>query len=104
MAYRSTVIAALTLMAIVPVSAAPKAPPSAKTTEKISCREFIALRDEFKPQVVSYALGYDRAKRPEARFVDVSGIETIVPVLISSCRARPDESLLQRVRAEIHRL
>ena len=105
MTFRKIAIAALVVAASVPAGAAPnKLAVPAKTTEKITCREFIALRDEFKPQIVSYTLGYDRAKRPDAAFIDVAGIDKIVPVLVSSCRAKPEQSLLQRIRAGFHRL
>lgn len=76
----------------------------AKPTEVISCREFVALRDEFKPQVVSYALGYDHAKRPDVDLIDVSGVNRLVPVLVKSCRTRPSETLMQRIRTFFHRL
>lgn len=76
----------------------------AKPTEVISCREFVALRDEFKPQVVSYALGYTHAKQPDIDLIDVSGVDRLVPVLVKSCRSRPSETLLQRIRTFFHRL
>jgi len=105
MIFRKIAIATLAVAATVPASAAPNTSAvPAKTTEKITCREFIALRDEFKPQIVSYTLGYDRAKRPDAAFIDVSGVDKIVPVLVSACRAKPEQSLLQRIRASLHRL
>ncbi len=96
---------ALALLALAPEAgiAAGKKPP-VKQVEQITCREFVAIDDEFKPQVVSYALGYDHAKRPDAAVIDVSGVEKAVPVVVSSCRARPTETLLQRVRAAFHRL
>lgn len=75
-----------------------------RPTEVISCREFVALRDEFKPQVVSYALGYTHAKRPDIDMIDVSGVDRLVPVLVKSCRSRPSETLVQRIRAFFHRL
>ncbi|MDQ0839330.1 HdeA/HdeB family chaperone [Sphingomonas faeni] len=76
----------------------------AKPTEVITCRDFIALRDEFKPQVVSYALGYAHAKRPDVDLIDVSGVDRLVPVLVKSCRSRPSETLMQRIKAFFHRL
>jgi hypothetical protein len=65
---------------------------------------FITLDDVFKPQAVSLALGYDRAKRPDAEIVGVTGIDRVVPVIVTSCRARPSETLLKRVRARLHTL
>jgi len=98
----SLLAAAMAVLAVAPAHAATaKAPP--KPIEKITCREFIALDDVFKPQAVSLALGYDRAKRPGAEIVDVTGIDRVVPVIVTSCRARPSETLLQRVRARLHK-
>jgi len=91
------------LLSVAPASAAPRKVP-AKTVEKITCKEFVALDDEFKPKAVSYALGYDRAKHPEAEVIDITGVDRIVPVIITSCKARPTETLLQRIRADLHKL
>jgi acid stress chaperone HdeA len=99
----SVIIAAMTVIAGATAQAAMKKTPP-KPIEKITCRDFIALDNVFKPQAVSLALGYDRAKRPDAEIVDVTGIDRVVPVIITSCRARPSETLLQRVRARLHKL
>ncbi len=99
----------LALCALAPAFAAPakkpvSKPAPVKTAEKITCREFLALDDQFKPTAVSFVLGYDKAKRPEARDVDVAGVDSIVPVIVDTCRARPTETLLQRIRNDLHRL
>ncbi len=101
---------ALVLVALTPAVAATPArkpvpkPVPVKTAEKITCQEFLALDDDFKPTAVSFVLGYDKAKRPEARDVDVAGINRVVPVIVNTCRARPTETLLQRIRNGLHRL
>jgi len=92
----------MTVLTVVPANAATKRDPT-RPVEKITCREFVALDDVFKPQAVSLALGYDRAKHPEAEVVDVTGIDRVVPVIVTSCRARPRETLLQRVRAHLQK-
>jgi len=99
----SVIVTAMAVLAVVPANAATKKA-SPKPIEKITCRDFIALDDVFKPQAVSLALGYDRAKHPDAEVVDVTGVDKVVPVLITSCRARPSETLLQRVRSRLHKL
>ncbi len=98
---RYALVPVVALIALTPAVAAPT---PVKPTEKISCSEFIALDDEFKPEAVSFVVGYDKAKRPEAKDIDVAGIEKVVPVLISSCRAAPTETLLQRLRNDLHSL
>ena len=100
--------AALSFVCLAPLAAAPKVTPKAatkpapkKAAEKITCREFIALDDEFKPHVVSYALGYDKAKREDAEVIDVTGVNKVVPIIITSCKAKPNDTLLQRIRADL---
>lgn len=75
-----------------------------KHVEKITCREFLAIEDRFRPEAVSYAIGYTKAHKPKDAVIDVRGIDRLTPVIIKTCQARPQESLLQRVRAELHRL
>lgn len=87
-----TIIAVLTT---IPLATAA----SAKTVETISCHDFITIQDRYKPQAISYVIGYNKAKHPEVKDVDLSGVERAVPVLVTSCTARPHETLLQRIRA-----
>ncbi len=95
----SAFVPVLALVAMTPAVAAPaKKPVPVKSAEKFTCREFLALDDQFKPTAVSFVLGYDKAKRPEAKDVDVAGVDRVVPVIISTCRARPTQTLLKRIR------
>lgn len=101
----------LSYMLVLPVAAAMSVsalaagkPVPAKTVESITCHDFVELRDTFKPQAVSYAIGYTKAKHPEIDLVDLSGVERAVPVIVQSCKAKPHETLLQRVRALWNRL
>lgn len=75
-----------------------------KQIEKVTCREFLALQDRFQPQVVSYAVGYDKARKPEDAILDVSGISRIVPVVQKSCRTAPEQPLIQRIHADLHKM
>lgn len=101
----AVVVGISSLLAASTAGAAGKAAASkGKPTEVISCREFVALRDEFKPQVVSYALGYAHAKQPNVDLVDVTGVNRLVPVLVKSCQSRPSETLMQRIKAFFHSL
>jgi len=99
--FRYTLTAAMTVVLVSPLAAATKAP-RAKPAETITCREFIALDDEFKPHVVSYALGYDKGTRPDAEVIDVTGVNKVVPIIITACQDHPDDSLLARIRADLH--
>lgn len=75
-----------------------------KQIENVTCREFLALREDFKPEVVSYALGYNKAKKPEDAVLDVAGIARLVPVIRKTCKTTPELTLLQRIRADLRRL
>jgi len=77
---------------------------SGKQIEKVTCREFLALREDFKPQAISYAIGYDKAKKPEDAVLDVSGVARLVPVIQKNCKTVPQQSLLQRIRADLRKL
>lgn len=75
-----------------------------KQIDKVTCREFLALQDRFQPQAISYAIGYDKARKPEDAVLDVSGIARLVPVVQKTCRTTPQLSLLQRIRNDLRRL
>jgi len=75
-----------------------------KQIEKITCREFLALREEIKPQAIAYAVGYDKAKKPEDAVFDVVSVARLVPVVQKNCKVVPQQSLLQRIRADLRRL
>jgi hypothetical protein len=75
-----------------------------KQIEKVTCREFLALQEQFQPQAVSYAIGYDKARKPDDAILDVSGIARAVPVIQKSCRTTPQLTLIQRIRADLHKL
>lgn len=75
-----------------------------KQIDKVSCREFLALDETFQPQAVAYAVGYDKAKKPEDAVLDVSGITRLVPVVKKTCKTTPQLSLLQRIRADLRKL
>lgn len=75
-----------------------------KQIDKVTCREFLALQERFQPQVVSYAFGYDKARKPDDGVLDVAGISRIVPVVQKSCRTAPQQTLIQRIRADLRKM
>ena len=75
---------------------------SGKNVEKVTCRAFNALDESFKPQAITYAVDYGKRARPKDMTVDVKGVERITPVVIETCKARPQETLLQRIKAVFH--
>ena len=75
---------------------------SGKHIEKITCRAFNALDESFKPEAVTYAVDYSKRAKPKDMKVDVAGVERITPVVIETCKARPQETLLQRIKSVFH--
>jgi hypothetical protein len=69
--------------------------------KEVTCSGFIGLEDRFKPEAISYAIGYNRAKRPDDAVIDVSGVDALVPVVVSECVTTPAQSLHQAVAKAI---
>jgi acid stress chaperone HdeA len=75
-----------------------------KPLAKMTCEDFLAVEDSVKPKVVYYAVAYAMGGKPEAAVIDVEGTEAITPVLIEGCKAKPQESFWQKVKAEVKKL
>lgn len=75
-----------------------------KPLGKMTCEDFLAVEDTFKPKVVYYAVAYARGGEPEAAVIDVEGTETITPALIEECKAAPKESFWEKVKAAVKKL
>lgn len=71
---------------------------SGKHLETISCRSFNALDASFKPQAVTYAANYGPHGRAHPTDT-VSGMERIVPVVVTNCQARPGDRLVDKVHS-----
>lgn len=70
--------------------------------EDVSCQDFLGLDDRLKPQAVSYVIGVNKAKDPTAKVVDVSAVHKLVPVIVSTCRSRPEGALADTVSTVIY--
>ena len=42
-------------------------------TVKLTCEEFLAVEESFKPKMVYWAAGYSKGGKPEAAMIDVEG-------------------------------
>ena len=76
-------------------SSAPKKP-----LAKLTCEEFLAVEESFKPKVVYWAAAYSKGGKPEAAMIDVEGTEKLIPVIIEKCKAAPKDSFYQKVKTE----
>ncbi len=75
-----------------------------KPLGKMTCEDFLAVDDSFKPKVVYYAVAYAKGGKPEAAVIDVEGTEKLTPLLVEECKAKPKESFWQKVKVEVRKL
>ncbi|MBE7218124.1 MAG: hypothetical protein INR64_06610 [Caulobacteraceae bacterium] len=70
---------------------------SGKHLDTVTCAQFNALDESFKPQAITYAANY--GPRGKAHPTEtVSGVERFTPEVVTSCKARPGDHLLDHVR------
>ena len=73
-----------------------------KPLASVTCEEFNALDETFKPTIVAWAAGYRQGeKKPDVVALDVRGIEQITPVVVDECKKAPTTSFWSRVEAEL---
>ena len=75
-----------------------------KAVEKMTCEDFVALEDSFKPHTINWAVAYGEDGKPEIAGVNVEGIQQIIPVVIEACQKTPKESFWQKVKTEFTKL
>lgn len=59
----------------------------------MTCAEFLTLGDAVKPKVLFWAEGFNHAGKPVDAVVDVGETDTLVPVLVTECKKKPQETL-----------
>ena len=90
-------VTAATLLAGSTLALAQSAP-AKKPLGKMTCEDFLAIDDSFKPKVVYWAAAYGKGGKPEGAVLDVAGTDKLVPVLIEDCKKAPKTSFWQKVR------
>jgi acid stress chaperone HdeA len=75
-----------------------------KPLGKMTCEDFLAVDDTFKPKLVYYAVAYAQGGKPEAAVIDVEGTDKITPALIEECKAAPKESFWKKLKAEVKKI
>lgn len=68
-----------------------------KKLETVTCRDFNALDESYRPQAVIYAANYGPKGKPHPT-ATVDGVERIVPVVVASCRAQPGNHFASAVK------
>ena len=89
-----------------------RSPGSAKVNElakkpvaDVTCEEFNAIEDTFKPNVIAWAAGYRQGqKKPDAVAVDIQGVDQITPVVVDACAKAPTSSFWSKVDNELKKL
>lgn len=71
-----------------------------KPLGKLTCEEFLAYDETFKPKVVYWAVAYGKGGKAEAAVLDVEGTDKVIPVIIEKCKAAPKASFLKTVKTE----
>jgi len=101
MTLRRAAVAALTAVWMTgwALAFAQSSPPK-KPLGKVTCEEFLAVDETFKPKMVYYAAAYGKGGKPEAAVLDAEGTEKLIPVIIEKCKATPKASFYQKVKAE----
>jgi acid stress chaperone HdeA len=71
-----------------------------KPLGKLTCEEFLAYDETFKPKVVYWAVAYGKGGKAETAVLDVEGTDKAIPVIIEKCKAAPKASFLKTVKSE----
>ncbi|MDR6788245.1 hypothetical protein J2Y58_001603 [Sphingomonas sp. BE138] len=71
-----------------------------KKLETVSCRDFNALDESYRPQAVVYAANYGPKGKPHPT-VTVDGVENIMPVVVAQCSAQPGNHFGATVKAAL---
>ena len=66
----------------------------------LTCEEFLAYDETFKPKVVHWAVAYSKGGKAESAVLDIEGTDKVIPVIIEKCKAAPKASFLKTVKAE----
>lgn len=71
-----------------------------KPLGKLTCEEFLAYEETFKPKVVYWAVAYGKGGKAESAVLDVEGTDKVIPIIIEKCKAAPKASFLKTVKSE----
>ena len=75
-----------------------------KPLAKMTCADFLAFEESFRPKVVYWAVAHGQGGKPESAGVNVAGTEKIIPVMIEACTKAPKESFWEKIKAEVKKL
>ena len=99
---RMHVVLSLVLAGVAASAMAEHKPPAAAVKKPVTewtCREFIALGDQYRPSAVYWASAYAKGGKPEASELDIDGTEQITPMIVQDCKKEPNASFWQKLKA-----
>ena len=94
-------VVAATLVASSTGAMAAQSTAANKPLGKMTCEDFIALDDSFKPKMVYWAVAYGQGGKPESAGINVDGTEKMIVALGEACKKAPKESFWEKVKAEV---
>jgi len=97
------VVAASLIAASTGAMAAQSSAPN-KPLGKMTCEDYIALDEGFKPKMVYWAVAYGQGGKPESAGINVEGTEKIITTVGEACKKAPKESFWEKVKAEVKKL
>jgi acid stress chaperone HdeA len=107
MKFRHVVIALVMTGIGVSAAAGETGKPAAQIKKPVTqwtCAEFIALDDQYKPNVVYWATAYAKGGKPEASELDIAGTETVTPMIVQDCEKEPKASFWKKLKAAWHKV
>ncbi|EFM55784.1 acid-resistance protein [Brucella sp. 10RB9215] len=75
-----------------------------KKVSELTCEDFNALEESFKPTVVGWVVGFNKKGEEDDAVIDVDGIETVTPAIIEACKQEPKASFWKKAEAELKKV
>jgi acid stress chaperone HdeA len=72
-----------------------------KPLGKLTCEDFIAVKDVIKPQYVIAGNAYTKGGKAKNAVIEVIDIETLVPILVEECQKAPKESFWAKLKSKL---
>ena len=93
---------AVTLLAVSSVALAEPSASRQSMRPQMSCRDFLHLEDQAKPEIVYYLATRDE-QRNGGHVLDLDTTDAMVPAIVERCKGAPTASLSLQVKAETRR-
>ncbi len=78
-------------------------PMTSKTAAEFTCADFLDLEESYQPYLVGWAEGFSSNGTPEDEVLDVEGIDTIVPYVITVCQQNKSAPFVKKVKGVMNR-